>query len=114
MATKGAYPKGSVTFRGLKRMSGLPRIAGSVIKGALYGGAYAGHKQGEENEASSEPDQGEENEVSSEPAQSNAQGPPGCAKAQNGKAGGAGRSGKGKVGSKGSVKAAKASKSEKR
>jgi hypothetical protein len=35
-------------------MSGLPRIAGSLIKGALYGGAYAGHKQGEENEASSE------------------------------------------------------------
>jgi hypothetical protein len=63
-------------------MSGLPRIAGSLIKGALYGGAYAGHKQGEENEASSEP------------AQSNAQGPPGCAKAQNG-ADGAGRSGKG-------------------
>jgi hypothetical protein len=30
MATKGAYPKGSVTFRGLKRMSGLRRTAGSV------------------------------------------------------------------------------------
>jgi hypothetical protein len=70
MATKGACPPGGVKFRGrLKKMSGLPRIAGSAIKGAL-GGAYARHKQSEGNEASGEP------------AQSNAQGPPNCAKAQ--------------------------------